>query len=339
MQLESLRTWFLKYRRDLPWRKTKNPYHVWISEVMLQQTQVEVVKSYFERFIRAFPTIVDLADADSMHLMKLWEGLGYYSRARNLQKGAKIVVEKFKGHIPQTRDELLKIPGIGPYTAAAILSFAHLKKALAIDGNVLRVLARFFGQKEDVTKPSVQKSLAKRVHLPEEKPYEIAEGLIELGALVCKKQPKCFCCPLKTECKAYLTKTQMQLPVRKKRPKIQRLKRLVLILMHNQNVLVKHNCEKKVMQDLLEFPYFEEKNMTKTCAKKYVEKLGLRGQFVRKMPIVKHSFTRYSIVLFPFIFEIEKKDDENFEWLTIKECETRAFSSGHKRILTHVTHG
>jgi A/G-specific adenine glycosylase len=336
--VEKLRLWFLKNRRCLPWRDTNNSYYVWVSEVMLQQTQVDVVFPYFERFIKKFPTLFDLAKAPVEEVIKLWEGLGYYSRARHLHVGAKMIVEQFSGVLPPHKETLLKIKGIGPYTAAAILSFAFKMKAAAVDGNVLRVLARFFGIKQSIDDSRTIAMIEKKVieFLPKERPYEVSEGLIELGALVCKKQaPNCFSCPLRSECVAFKRQITVQLPIRKKRPKTTLIKRLVLILECEECVLVQRNTQKKIMQDLYEFPYLEiTKKPTKKDALQYLSSLNIEAEFLGNHPMVQHSFTRFVAHLFPFSFRVrEKKQIGHCDWIEKNQCHKKPFSSGHKKIL------
>ena len=194
--IEALKAWFLKEKRDLPWRENASPYWVWVSEVMLQQTQVSVVVPYFIRWMKKFPTISALAAAQCEDVIKTWEGLGYYSRARNLHKGAQTIVSNYNGKLPKTRNELLAIKGLGLYTANAILAFAFKKKAAPVDGNVRRVLARYDGVYESIDKTKVQKEIQSRAEklLPERQSYLISEALIELGALICKKKTQL--CPM-----------------------------------------------------------------------------------------------------------------------------------------------
>ena len=227
-----LKSWFLSARRDLPWRQAPTPYAVWVSEVMLQQTQVSVVIGYFQRWMERFPTVKHVAEASLEEVIKLWEGLGYYSRARSLHKGAQYILEHHAGNLPSSREELEKIPGVGPYTVGAILSFAFHKKAAAVDGNVVRVLARFAAVEEDVTSGKFKKWIWEYAEsiLPETAPWLVVEGLIELGGTVCTRQPKCFACPLSSSCLGLKKGIADLLPIKKKQAATTQLKRQVAIV-------------------------------------------------------------------------------------------------------------
>lgn len=213
-----LLAWYEKHKRTLAWRVTPTPYRVWVSEIMLQQTRVEAVKGYFERFMEALPTVEDLAACEEEKLLKLWEGLGYYSRVRNLQKAAKEIVLRFDGNFPKTKKELLSLAGIGEYTAGAICSIAYGKRVAAVDGNVLRVTARLSENATVISNEKYKRELSERL----EKIYpaegkacaDFTQSLFELGALVCKPQnPDCEVCPLSSVCKAYKNGTQKLYPV------------------------------------------------------------------------------------------------------------------------------
>ena len=201
----SLLVWYRKNQRDLPWRHTRDPYRIWISEIMLQQTRVEAVKPYYARFLEVCPTVRELAELDEDRLMKLWEGLGYYSRARNLQKAARTVMEQYAGEMPTTYGELLKLSGIGDYTAGAIASIAFNERVPAIDGNVLRVLARVSGSYEDISSPATKTKLREALApcIPGSA-GDFTQAMIELGATVCvpNGEPKCDACPLRRYCEA-----------------------------------------------------------------------------------------------------------------------------------------
>ena len=202
---ENLLLWFKKNARDLPWRKTRNPYAIWVSEVMLQQTRVDTVIPYYRRFIKTFPTVQRLARADLSEVLKVWEGLGYYSRARNLQKAARIISSQFHGRIPDTLDGLLSLPGIGRYTAGAILSIAFNQEAPILDGNVKRVLSRLFAVSGNPARGKAEALLwqLSASLIPEGHASPFNQALMDLGATVCTpKVPQCSICPLARLCKA-----------------------------------------------------------------------------------------------------------------------------------------
>lgn len=337
MTKSQLNIWFDAVRRPLPWRAEPSPYRVWVSEVMLQQTQVRVVIPYFIRWMQRFPNIEILAAACSEEVLKMWEGLGYYSRARSLHQGAKILVEEHGGSLPARREDLLKIPGIGPYTAAAILSFAFHKRHLALDGNVLRVLSRYFAYEGDITQVRSRGELEERGEalLDSKEPWASAEALIELGALVCTKgSPKCSSCPLQGGCRAHLEGRVEHFPVRPARLQTISLERVVLIAEAQGKTLVQRH-RAGLMRDLFEFPYLE--GSSEKDARNLAAALGLKVFDTEPLNRTRHGFTRYRAELFPFLIATEMVDVRGFEWRSIEELKKLPFSAGHRRILQEVT--
>ncbi|MCP5469963.1 MAG: A/G-specific adenine glycosylase [Chlamydiales bacterium] len=325
--VDELKEWFGEHARVLPFRQGRTPYRVWISEVMLQQTQALVVIPYFERWMEAFPTVEALAVAPIEKVLKIWEGLGYYSRARNLHKGAKQIVAM--GGFPEDPTEIV---GIGPYTAGAIRSFAFHKKAAAVDGNVLRVLARFTGEEGEIDRPAVQKKLRLLAEsiLPDEESWVVSEALIELGALVCQKKAACSRCPLKRGCVAL--REGLDLPRRRPREKAVLLERTVGVIVHDDKILLRRGEEGKVMADLFEFPYIEGKR----CWSAFAD-LGLELEYLAKLPLQKHTFTKYRVTLYPHLLRAKTSNIEG--WKKRGELGKLPFSSGHKRIYENLTHG
>jgi len=319
----------LKEKRAFPWRETSDPYAIWVSEIMLQQTIAIVVVPYFNKWLEKFPTIESLALAPKDDVVKAWEGLGYYSRARNLHAGAQYILEKHAGIMPSTREELLAIPGIGDYTAGAILNFAFKTKSPAIDGNVTRVIARFLAIDREVTLGPVKKEIYSYVDkiLPD---HIVSEALIELGALICKKSPDCPKCPLRHECASYLTGVENTIPVLKPRSKAIVLDRTVLIVVHEGHVLLKKEARAKVMQDLYEFPFWERLD-AESCFKQ----LKFTGELLKKLPIEKHTFTKYRVTLHPYLFSAETISDGHL-WVPIEDLAKLPFSSGHRRLLVRL---
>lgn len=327
--LNKLLCWFEEHKRELPWRENRSFYRVWISEVMLQQTQVTTVIFYFQRWMEHFPTLEALAQAPIEAVIKLWEGLGYYSRARNLHKGARYILEHFKGNIALDETVLLSIPGIGAYTAAAILAFAYDKPAAPVDANVLRVISRFLALEESVEKASVKKTIKDFVLQQKIN----GEALIELGALVCKKKPLCFSCPLVSHCLSYKLGLQEVIPQKKEKPKVITLNRVVALVEYESHWLLKKGKEGKLMADLYEFPYIEfvpETPLPEIQA--LLERaLDIPLQFVKKLSQESHSFTHYRAHLFPYHFHALKKGEG--VWKKKEELSRLPFSSGHKRII------
>lgn len=211
--------WYDRNKRDLPWRRHRDPYYIWVSEIMLQQTRVDTVIPYFQRFIERFPTIEALADAPEDEVLKCWEGLGYYSRARNLQQAARQVKEQYGGMMPSGKDEVAGLKGVGPYTAGAIRSIAFNIPAPAVDGNVMRVLSRYFLIEEDIMKVRTRTHMEELVMtlIPEGRASDFSQALMELGALVCTpKSPKCLTCPVMHHCAARFEGKEEQLPIKTK---------------------------------------------------------------------------------------------------------------------------
>jgi A/G-specific adenine glycosylase len=255
--INELKKWFSIHKRDLPWRENPSPYRVWVSEIMLQQTQASVVIPYFERWMTRFPTVESLASAPIEEVIKLWEGLGYYARARNLHQGARYVVEKHQGIIPNTAEQLAPIKGLGDYTIGALLSFAFHQRAAAVDGNVIRVLSRYLAIEEDVAKqPTLRKIRAEaQKMLPVEEPWIIVEALIELGATICQKKPKCSECPIRKGCQGFVKGIAQNLPYKSTKSETIALYRLVPIIEHEGCILIRKVGEGEIMSDLHEFPY------------------------------------------------------------------------------------
>lgn len=289
-----LLSWYGEHARILPWREDPQPYRVWISEIMLQQTRVEAVKPYFERFMKELPTVADLAEVPDDRLMKLWEGLGYYSRARNLKKAAITIMETYGGEIPSDDRELLKLPGIGSYTAGAIASIAYGKAVPAVDGNVLRVLSRVLKSREDILKQSTKKWLERELAatMPEDEASHFNQGLIEIGAIVCvpNGQPKCDVCPLASLCLAGREGLTGEIPV-KTPPKKRRIEeRTVCVIEHEGQVAIHRRADTGLLASLYELPNVEG----------YLEEKQLGGAFgldermiasVEKLPKAKHIFS------------------------------------------------
>lgn len=337
---DSLRRWFFLNRRQLPWRENSSPYAVWVSEVMLQQTQVAVVIPYFERWMRLFPTVEALALAEREDVIKAWEGLGYYSRARNLHDGARYLLENHGGELPETALLLSKVKGVGPYTVGAIRSFAFKQKAAAVDGNVLRVMARYFGIEDAVDQGKTRKEIEERVEslLPEREPWVVMEALIELGALVCQKKADCQSCPLKTRCLAFQQNKVAELPRKGKKIPTTLLHRLVAIIQSKQGVLLKQGERGKVMADLWEFPYFEHFEPVtdiQTWQETVESHFSLSLSYKAPLPEVSHGFTRYRALLYPHIWQTEGVTAvDGYEWVELRDLKKIPFSSGHRRLLT-----
>jgi A/G-specific adenine glycosylase len=331
---EALKNWFVANKRALPWREQPTPYHVLISEMMLQQTQASVVIPYFERWMQLFPTILHLAQAPLEQVLKNWEGLGYYARARNLHEIAKISAKQWGGSLPEQREELMKLKGIGEYTASALCAFAFKQRALAIDGNVLRTLIRFFAIEEEIESPSLGRKLQELSAqiLPEKEPWLVAEGLIELGATLCGKSPECAKCPLKSDCLAFKRGRQMELPKRKMRKKQVHLLRSVGVICFKNSYLIFKGAKGRVMADLYEFPYIEKRVTGDELVDYFAHLLSIPLSYRHPLPPQSHTFTRYKAFLFPHLISAHSITSMH-EWVAFDQMVQLPFSSGHRRIL------
>ncbi|MCB1108142.1 MAG: NUDIX domain-containing protein, partial [Chlamydiia bacterium] len=259
-----------------------------------------------------------------------------YSRARNLHAGAKEIVCKYGGAFPSTKEDLLKIKGLGSYTAGAILAFAFQKRAAAVDGNVRRVLARYDAIQLSIDLPSVQKVMEERTLalLPTTDPHQVMEGLIELGALICQKNPQCFKCPLSNGCRAYINGLEKELPIRRKRPKILALHRLVWIAIQGNHVLVSKGKKGKVMADLWHFPFFELDTMIDIeVVEKELESFLGQVTYAKELDTIKHGFTRYQATLYPHVWvSATQVELLNHTWVHIDQLTSLPFCSGHREL-------
>ncbi|WKA55833.1 A/G-specific adenine glycosylase [Planococcus shixiaomingii] len=257
---QDLISWFLAEKRDLPWRRTADPYQIWISEIMLQQTRVDTVIPYYKRFVEKFPTLQALAEADEQILLKEWEGLGYYSRARNLQAGVKEVAENYGGIVPDNRKEFSALKGVGPYTAGAVLSIAYGIPEHAVDGNVMRVLSRILLIEEDIAKPKTRKIFEEAVTeiISHDDPSSFNQGLMELGALICTPtSPKCLLCPVREHCSAFDKGKQQDLPIKTKAKKNKAMQYAMIAVKEGDCVLMEQRPATGLLANMWQFPMIE----------------------------------------------------------------------------------
>ena len=317
--------WYEENKRVLPWRMDRDPYHVWVSEIMLQQTRVEAVKAYYTRFLEMLPTIKDLACAEDAFLHKLWEGLGYYSRVRNMKKAAVTITEEYDCCFPTNYADVLALPGIGAYTAGAICSIAYDQPTPAVDGNVLRVIARLTDDSTPVDLPefkrSVQSSLAE---IYPKSAGNFTQALMELGATVCgpNKKPACKSCPCNTFCLGYRHGTAEMLPV--KSPKRQRTveERTVFILSCDGEYALQMRPSVGLLADLWEFPNVLNK-LDLPNAIDQVEEYCLKAKEIRRIVERKHVFTHIEWQLRGIYMEVTKKNSE-FVWMSAERIEMEA---------------
>lgn len=310
-QTERLLAWYRANRRELPWRQTSNPYHIWLSEIMLQQTRVEAVKPYYARFLETCPTVEALASLPSERLMKLWEGLGYYSRARNLQKAAKEVVERHGGSLPASYEQLRELCGVGDYTAGAIASIAFGIRVPAVDGNVLRVLARVQGSREDITQPAVKK--AWREKLAEVVPSaagDFTQSLIELGATVCVPNgpPRCESCPMAPVCVATREHLTDEIPVRSAKKPRRIEKKTVLLIRDGDRTALHKRPETGLLAGLYELPNVEG-HLSEDELLRYVRSIGFEPLRIERLEDSKHIFTHIEWLMIAYAVRITPEFD------------------------------
>ena len=319
---DNLIAWYPEHARDLPWRKDKEPYHVWLSEIMLQQTRVEAVKEYYRTFLQELPTIEALAEVDDDRLMKLWEGLGYYNRARNLKKAAGEVVIEWQGNFPAEYDEILSLPGIGEYTAGAIGSICFDLPNPAVDGNVLRVYTRVMEDPSNIDKQAVKKKI--REELLQVYRYGhcdmLTQSLMEVGATICLPNgaPKCEVCPLQELCKAHKHDSWQQYPVREAKKKRKVEEKAVLMLRYEDKVAIRKRTEKGLLHGLWEFPNLPGSYSTQEILS-YVTSKNLHPKEIWMETTYTHIFSHVEWHMKAFYMECMEQQAKDLRWVTLEE--------------------
>lgn len=330
-----LLAWFRANARDLPWRKTEDPYRIWVSEIMLQQTRVAAVLGYYARFLQTFPSVEALAESPEERLMKLWEGLGYYSRARNLQKAAKLVAEA-GGQFPDTYGGLLALPGVGDYTASAIASAAFGRREAAVDGNVLRVVTRLTDCHDDIADPKTKKNVRAMVQaVMPEKEADIRifnQATMELGATVCVPNgpPKCGECPAADFCLARLRGTAESLPVKKAKRARRTEEKTVFLLLRDGRAALRKRPDSGLLAGLWEFPNVEG-SMDEQSASAAVVAWGLESRAWKNKLTARHIFTHVEWHMTGYTLEVAGNGPAEWEWVDAAGLETHAVPSAFAR--------
>lgn len=325
--VEPLLSWYDQNKRELPWRQEPTPYHVWISEIMLQQTRVEAVKGYYARFLHRLPAIRDLALCPQEELLKLWEGLGYYNRVKNMQKAAIEIEEKYQGEIPPDYQKILSLPGIGSYTAGAIASIAYKLPFPAVDGNVLRVMARLTEDGEDILKQKTKKRVEDMLKeiMPTDFPGEFNQSLMELGATVClpKGMPRCGECPVRKLCQARAHGTMLDYPKRAEKKPRKVEERTVLIIQNNQEFAIHKRPPKGLLAGLYELPN-REGYLSREEILDYVESLGLLPLHIAAAGEAKHIFSHVEWRMKGYFIKVASTEEKKIgELIFVDKKESR----------------
>lgn len=341
-----LLAWYRRNQRSLPWRKTSNSYRIWISEIMLQQTQVDTVIPYYHRFLKAFPTVSSLARAPLQNVLKVWENLGYYSRARNIHAAARMIVEKFDGRIPDNLEELQTLPGIGQYTAGAILSIAYGQALPAIDGNVRRILCRLFAIRKPVDDAREQKQLQKLAVplIPVKHPGDFNQALMDLGATICKaKNPDCSRCPIANLCRARIHDLQNVLPITRKTPAIPHRQAAAAVIRNSKGMLlIVQRPASGLLASLWKLPggfikSGEDTGNSLRCSVK--EELGISIRPVKHLASVNHTYTHFRITLQAYECLLLKGTPkpigcQNWRWVSLADLKKLPLSKIDRMVLS-----
>jgi A/G-specific adenine glycosylase len=348
MNLDLIRTrlkqWYQKNQRLLPWRKTGNPYLIWVSEVMLQQTQVNTVIPYYEKFIRKFPDVRRLAKADLQEVLKIWEGLGYYARARNLHKAAGVVTEVYGGGVPGSWDDFRRLPGVGDYIASAVLSIAFNKPYPVVDGNVKRVLSRLMAMDEPVNQSSSYKRFyeAAASLLDQLDPGTFNQAVMELGALICKPaKPDCGICPLKSKCVAFERNQVALYPKSLDRPAAPLHHLAIGVIFKNGKALIVRRAEDGLLGGLWEFPSGrigpDERSET-ACARMIKEQVNLKVSIQSKLTDIRHAYTHFKIKADVFVCDgisgrVKLNGPVDYRWVRLEDLKNYPFPKANNKFI------
>ena len=341
---KELLDWYEKNHRILPWRKTSDPYRIWVSEVMLQQTQVKTVIPYYEKFLSVFPSLQMLAESDLQKVLKCWEGLGYYARARNLHRAAQAVMTHRGGAVPQDLSSLKALPGIGDYIAAAVSSIAFGKPHAVVDGNVKRVLARFHKTARPINDPAAKKIFknAADAFLEKSNPGTFNQAVMELGALVCTpKNPRCNDCPLARKCVAFKDKVVEEYPRRIKKARIPEYRVAVGVVWKGSRVLITQRKPEGLLGGLWEFPGGKIQNgetPSDACIREIKEEVNLAVETEDRIARIRHAYTHFKIVMdvFRCIYlngRIKLRGPVDYKWIRLSEIDRFPFPGANRKFI------
>jgi A/G-specific adenine glycosylase len=341
--------WYRNNGRQLPWRAHYDPYHVWLSEIMLQQTQMDRGVTYFKRWLKRFPDIQSVAQAGPYEILKYWEGLGYYARGRNLHKAAQLIITRYGGKLPEDHDELLKLPGIGPYTAAAISSIAFNHDIPVVDANVERVFARVF----DIDKPLKSKGVHEKIVaiaeslLPSEEARDFNQAMMDLGGLICTpKNPDCAVCPIAQHCLAYLGDFVADRPIKKERQQLIQIEMATGVLLKNGHIFIQQRHENDIWGGLWEFPggrLFEDERPEQTVVREYLEETSFAVEVCEKITTVIHFYTKYKVTLHCYRCRMVQESllpdlqaAQAYHWIKEDQLDNYGFPAGHRKFIVHM---
>lgn len=333
----SVISWYEANKRDLPWRRTSDPYRIWVSEIMLQQTKVDTVIPYYERFLDAFPTVFALAKAEEQAVLKMWEGLGYYSRARNLHIAAKQVVNEFNGIVPNDPKKISTLKGIGPYTRGAVLSIAYDVPISAVDGNVMRVMSRVLGITDNISEAKTKKKFEKMMDemITEQNPSSFNQGLMEIGALICTpRNANCLHCPVREQCTAFAEGLVNELPVRGKQAKQKVIDYYVLIIRDDTGkVAIEQRPSKGLLANMWQFPMVTTDHIRMNNWLENPYEIGIR--LTKKKGEIRHVFSHLIWNLHIFETEVSLDDQSEMPFTMVKEAalDTYPFSVSHSKVM------
>ncbi len=340
--------WFSSNKRDLPWRKTKDPYKIWVSEIMLQQTQVQTVIPYYYRFLERFPTLHSFVNAPDDEVMKAWEGLGYYSRVRNMQAAARTIIADHRGEFPDNQEGLLKLKGFGPYTSASVASLAFGQQVVAVDGNVKRVISRLFAIRADISKPQTFKEITACARsLCVKHPAGVFnEAMMELGAVICTpKSPDCNACPLSNDCRAFQRRLIDQIPFKPKKAPVPHYTIAVGVVTNSKgDLLIALRPKDGLLGNLWEFPggkQTPDETLEECCKRELREELGIDVSPTRPLTPVKHAYSHFKITLHAFICTLESgtpepKASQAIKWVAPRDLNRYAFPKANKALLKDI---
>ncbi|WP_047981083.1 A/G-specific adenine glycosylase [Ornithinibacillus contaminans] len=338
-----LLSWYAANKRDLPWRRDQDPYKIWVSEIMLQQTKVDTVIPYFYNFLEKFPTVYDLAQAEEQEVLKAWEGLGYYSRARNLQHAVKEVVEQYGGQVPDKPKELEKLKGIGSYTKGAILSIAYNQPEPAVDGNVMRVFSRLLNIEDDIAQPKTKKvfeAVTSEV-ISQEDPSSFNQAIMDLGATICTpKSPACALCPVQAHCQAYKLGVEEQLPIKTKAKKNKTLPYVALLIRDDEgNIVIEQRSEDGLLANLWQFPMVSIQELDLEHVENwFYAHYDMRIQLGERQGNLKHVFSHltWQLEIYEATLVENRSESATIRLVTDEELVTYPFPVSHQKMMHYL---